>query len=126
MHPTVELNRLIADKIIWNHFAATGIRPDIFAYARYDGSAVYRPVPEEGKYGLICRRYFGGSDWRECVENGLQILSLSKKNGDFSLYRRTLSVWEFLFYFGRVNDDDAALARSRDLFQPRTPDRPSN
>lgn len=123
-HPTIELNRLIADKIIRAHFAANEIRPDLFTYARYDGGAVYRAVPEEERYGLICKRFFGLTDWRECIEKGLTKLKAAKDSGDFPRYRRAVKVWEHLFYYGRVNNDAAALVRSRELFRPRTPDKP--
>jgi len=124
MHPTMELHKYIAIKIMEEHFIPLDLRSDLFDYSRYRRAGLLGPLAEEELYGLTCPRYSGYSeDWEDCLRKRLEDLLGKRKAGDVAAIRREQNIWESLFYYGRVNNEGWALSEAIKTFQPWTLER---
>ena len=121
MHPTMELNRFIARRIIEDFFLTLRPRQDLFAYDHYDLDPLLGRIAEERHYGLICERYHRISDWSDCLKGALTEYEENEGPTRIDSRHRSVRVWENMFYFGRVNNDRELLAGAFELVAPWRP-----
>jgi hypothetical protein len=120
MHPTLEGNRLIAQFVLEDFFAARNVRPDLFDYTMMRAKRVFDPVPEERHYVLVCERYYNLLDWDECIVRATRDYDDAVAARDVPLIRRNRRLWEYLYYYGTATGQGDAMKRSEQIYRSKT------
>jgi lysophospholipase L1-like esterase len=123
MHPMMELNRFIAQRIYEDYFNRHHIRTDIFDHKHSVTPYIYDVDKVSRLYGVICKRYYQIEDWSECVEKALTEYqeSLVKGQSYIDETRRRARVWENIFYYGLAHGDKTLIEQARALVKPWKP-----
>jgi len=106
MHPTIELNKFIANEIVEKFFIKNLIRDDLFDYKMFSSKSLYGPFSDANKYGLICKRFYQLENWEECIKLARSEYEASSGLGNLANRRRQSRLWESIYYNGVSNKID--------------------